>query len=278
MEKTLAKGLAVLEALVRHGRPCGVSDLASILGISKSNTHRLLNTLVQLGYVLTADGRYLAGLKVWELGTLVIGGYDVRDLARPAMTRLVHETAEGVRLTLLDPKSFEVVYIDKIDSPQVVRAFTQIGGRAPAQCTSSGKILLAYQDEPVIKRAARRLPAHTSRTIVDPEKFVRHLEKVRADGYAINQREFSPQVSGIAAPIFDQDNCVIAALSIAAPADRLPPSRLRDLAAILCRAAASVTARMQPDMSLSLQRSKSASVRLGRRTKPVYRRDGPAVA
>jgi DNA-binding IclR family transcriptional regulator len=253
MEKTLAKGLIVLEALVRHGAPCGVSDLAVALGISKSNTHRLLNTLVDTGYVSAADGRYFASLKTWELGTLVIAGYDVRDLARPAMTRLVRETAEGVRLTVLDLKALEVVYIDKIDSPQDVRTFTEIGGRAPAQCTSSGKILLAYQDETVIRRAARRLAARTSRTIVHPAKFIRHLERARADGYAVNQRELSSQVSGVAAPIFDQDNQIIAALSIAAPADRLPLNRLKTVAGLLCRAAASVTARMQPSGSAAFQ-------------------------
>jgi IclR family KDG regulon transcriptional repressor len=246
MEKTLAKGLMVLEALIHRGQPCGVSDLATSLGISKSNAHRLLNTLVDVGYVASIDGRYAATLKIWELGTRIIGHYDVRDLARPAMTRLVHETAEGVRLTVLDPKSLEVVYIDKIDSPQDVRTFTDVGGRSPAHCTSSGKIMLAYQDDAVIKRVARKMKAYTQWTIVDPDKFVRHIEKVRADGYALNRREFSAQVSGVAAPIFDADGNVIAALSIAAPAERLPAGRLKKVTAMLCKAAARVTAKLQP--------------------------------
>jgi DNA-binding IclR family transcriptional regulator len=277
MEKTLAKGLVVLEALIRRGAPCGVSDLASALGMSKSNAHRLLNTLADTGYVSAADGRYFASLKTWELGTLVIAGYDVRDLARPAMTRLVCETAEGVRLTVLDPKSLQVVYIDKIDSPQDVRTFTEIGGRSPAQSTSSGKILLAYQNDAVIKRAARKLPSHTPWTITDPARFIRHLQKARADGYAVNQRELSPQVAGVAAPIFDQDDRVIAALSIAAPADRLPLHRLKKVAAMLCRAAASVSARMQPGGSAVSPLSKSAPGR--RRTgKPAYRSESSAAA
>ncbi len=79
MEKTLAKGLVVLEALIRNGRPCGVSDLAVSLGMSKSNAHRLLNTLAETGFVTTEEGRYAASLKVWELGTLIIKGYDVRE-------------------------------------------------------------------------------------------------------------------------------------------------------------------------------------------------------
>jgi IclR family transcriptional regulator, KDG regulon repressor len=246
LEKTLAKGLVVLEALIQKGEPCGVSDLAVALGMSKSNTHRLLNTLLETGFVNAADGRYEASLKVWELGTRVIKSYDVRDLARPAMTRLVRETAEGVRLTVLDPKSLEVVYIDKIDSPQDVRPFSEIGGRAPAYCTSSGKVLLAYQDERFIKQVSRKLKAHTQWTITAPDAFIRELKEVRADGYALNSREYSPQVSGVAAPIFDGDKNVVAALSIAAPADRLRANVLKKVISVLCDAASSVSARMQP--------------------------------
>jgi IclR family transcriptional regulator, KDG regulon repressor len=255
MEKTLAKGLIVLEALAQAGGPCGVSDLAAALGISKSNTHRLLNTLVATGFASTVDGRYAASLKMWELGTKVIDGFDVRELARPAMTRLVRETAESVRLTVLDPKSLEVIYIDKIDSPQDVRTFTEIGGRAPAHCTSSGKVMLAYQDDAVVRRIARKLKAYTPSTIVDPVELMRHLKKVRASGYALNQREYSPQVAGVAAPIFNAEGRVVAALSIAAPADRLPAVRLKQVTARLCDAAASVSARIQPGSTSVVQLS-----------------------
>ena len=255
MEKTLAKGLIVLEALIEEGRPCGVSELASSLGVSKSNVHRLLSTLVYTGFVASVDGKYTPSLKVWELGTKVISGYDVREVARPAMLRLVRETAEGVRLTVLDPERLEVVYIDKIDSPQDVRTFTALGGRSPAHCTSSGKVLLAYQDDEFIKRAVRRLKSYTKKTITSPSEFNDHLKKVRANGYAINQREYSPQVSGIAAPIFNGAGDVIAALSIAAPADRLPSTRIKDVAAKLRKCADDVTAQMRPSSASVVQLS-----------------------
>jgi acetyl-CoA synthetase len=106
--------------------------------------------------------------------------------------------------------------------------------------------MLAYQDDAVIRRLPRKLKPYTQWTIVDPVELRRHLKKVRASGYALNQREYSPQVSGVAAPIFDPEGRVIAALSIAAPADRLPAARLKQVTARLCEAAASVSARMQP--------------------------------
>jgi len=274
MEKTRAKGLIVLEALIQRGEPSGVSDLAASLGISKSNAHRLLATLVETGFVAANDGRYAATLKVWELGTRIIGGYDVRELARPAMTGLVRDTTEGVRLTVFDPDKLEVVYIDKIDSPQDVRTFTEIGGRSPAYCTSSGKVMLSYQDDALIRRASRRLKAFTPSTIVDPDEFVRHLGKVRANGFALNLREYSPQVSGVAAPIFGRHGEVVAALSIAAPADRMPAARLRKVTAMLCAAAASVSARMQPVAASTAQLSQRIAHLRGRPAK----RGGAVVA
>ncbi len=266
MEKTLAKGLIVLEALVHHGEPCGVSDLAGSLGVSKSNAHRLLNTLVETGYVTALDGRYAPTLKVWELGTKVIGRFDIRDFARPLMTWLVRETAEGVRLAVLDPKALDIIYIDKIDSPQDVRAFSEIGGRVPAHCTSSGKVLLAYQSDVFIAQAIRKLRAFTKDTIVSRDAFIEHLGKVRANGYAVNQREFSSQVSGVAAPIFGHDGNIVAALSVVAPADRMPPGRIKKVTVLLRDAAARVTAQVQPGAPSVVRLSERMSTLRGKQS------------
>ena len=267
MEKTLAKGLIVLEALVHRGQPCGVSDLAASLGVSKSNAHRLLNTLSETGYVTSFDGRYSPTLKVWELGTKVIGGYDVREFARPAMTRLVRETAEGVRLSVLDRRTLDVIYIDKIDSPQEVRTFSEIGGRVPAHCTSSGKVLLAFQDDAFIKQSIGKLRGFTKNTIVSRREFIEHLKKVRANGYAVNQREFSPQVNGVAAPIFGYDGNVVASLSVAAPADRMPESQIRKVTSLLLEVAGGVTDRMQPRAPSVVQLSERISALRGGKAK-----------
>ena len=278
MEKTLAKGLIVLEALVHRGQPCGVSDLAASLGVSKSNAHRLLNTLAETGYVTSFDGRYSPTLKVWELGTKVIGGYDVREFARPAMTRLVRETAESVRLSVLDRRTLDAIYIDKIDSPQEVRTFSEIGGRVPAHCTSSGKVLLAFQDDAFIKQSIGKLRSFTKNTIVNHREFIEHLKKVRANGYAVNQREFSSQVNGVAAPIFGYDGKVVASLSVAAPAERMPASLIRKVTSLLLEVAGGVTDRMQPRAPSVVQLSERISaLRGGKAKRASQKKAGPVV-
>lgn len=251
MDKTLAKGLMVLEALVHSEEARGVSDLAASLGMSKSNAHRLLNTLVNTGFVTSAAGRYRPTLKVWELGARVIRTYDVRTLARPAMTRLVRETAESVRLSVLDPDRLEVVWIDKIDSPQEVRPFSEVGGRVPAWCTSSGKALLAYQSDEVVARASRKLKPRNKHTLVDREAFLRELKKVKAEGYAFNDRGYTVHVRGVSAPIFGAEDEPVASLTVVAPAERMSQLVVRRLAARVREAAASITAQMRPASATS---------------------------
>jgi IclR family transcriptional regulator, KDG regulon repressor len=245
METTLLKGLAVLEALVERDGRSGVSELASALKLSRSNTHRLLNTLVAAGFATVEDGRYSASLKAWELGIRIIHRYDVRILARPAMELLAKETSEDVRLTILDPNRIEVVFIDKIESPHVVRTFTAIGSRLPAQSTASGRILLAYQEPKFIKLSTRKLKPFTRWTITDPNEFVRQLAKVRRNGFAVNIREYSEQVVSIAAPLIAPDGTAMASISIAAPADRMTSAKTRKATQLVCAAAQRVSLAMR---------------------------------
>jgi len=248
VEKTLAKGLLVLEALILCREPAGVSEVADLLGISKSNAHRLLRTLLEMGFAASSEGRYWATLKVWELGSHVIKRYDVKDLARPFITRVAVQTAEEVRLAVFDAVGLEVVYIDKIDSAHDVRAFSEIGSRSPSYCTSSGKALLAFQDEDVIAQVARSLTPRTRWTITDADKFAADLEKARQDGFAISDREFSEQVSGVAAPIFGREGVPIAAISVIGPVERLPMKRLREIGRMTRQACDEVSARLAPPL------------------------------
>jgi IclR family transcriptional regulator, KDG regulon repressor len=245
METTLLKGLAVLEALVQRDGSASPSELAAQLKLTRSNTHRLLNTLVTAGFATVEDGRYAPSLRTWELGNRIIGRYDVRVLARPAMEWLARETREDVRLTTLDVSRIEVVFIEKIESPHVVRTFTAIGSRLPAQSTASGRVLLAHQDPKLIRQSSRKLKPLTRWTIIDPAEFVEQLGRIRRDGYAVNAREYSERVISIAAPIVAPDGAAVASISIAAPADRVSPATSRKFIQLVREAAQRASLAMQ---------------------------------
>jgi IclR family transcriptional regulator, KDG regulon repressor len=158
MDKTLLKGLAVLEAVAEHqGRPKTIEELAQQMNLTRSNVHRTLQTLAHARYVAKDEetGSYYTTMKLFELGGKQLQRFDVRRFAPPFMRQLAEETGETVHLSILE--RMEVVYIDKIDSPQPVRAYTAIGGHAPAHAVATGKALLAQQPDGYVERYADAL-------------------------------------------------------------------------------------------------------------------------
>lgn len=228
MEKTFLKGMKMLQALASSEGPRGVSDLARELGLTKSNSHRLLKTLVSCGFAQSNgdSGKYSATLKLWELGSQVLAKVDIKNVSGTFLQALADKTGETVHLSVFIENV--VVYIDKIDSPQPVRAYSQIGKSAPAYCVATGKVLLAYQSEEVIEGVCRSLEQHTSRTITDPEELQRELARIRQLGYAINRGEWREGVCGVGAPIRDSSGQVVGAVGISGPATRMKPTFMRD--------------------------------------------------
>lgn len=241
MNNTLIKGLKVLETLARHGRPMGVSELAAAAEMPKSGAHRLLQALVDERYVVRhGQGSYTASIKLWELGSAALSGFDLRRHADAVMEALMQDTGETVHLSVLDRK--EVVYLHKVDSPNPVRAYTQIGGHAAAHCVATGKAMLAFCNQHWLAEAAEHLEMVTPRTVTVPAVFLAELQRIRRNGYAINRGEWRIGVNGLAAPIFDGTGRVIAALGISGPESRLRLTRLRELAPAVSEAARQLSA------------------------------------
>ena len=241
MNNTLVKGLQLLELLARSEGSLGVSDLAAKLGLGKSNVHRLLQALVELGYVQKNEprGTYQASLKLWEIGTALASRLSVKTAALDAMERLLKNTRETVHLSVLDGD--DVVYLHKLDSPEPVRAYSEVGGRAPAHCVATGKAILAWQTALYLGGLAGRLQRHIPKTITDPVDFLRDLERVRANGYAVNRGEWRESVWGIASPISNADGVVVAAIGVSGPASRIKPAHIKELASDVMAAAAAVS-------------------------------------
>src|SRR6202171_760565 len=132
MEQTVQKALNLLEALVRSGQPRRLTELARQLELTKPNVYRLLSTLSVLGYVKKdpATSLYSPTLKLWEMGTMLVRDVDLQTVAGPRLRRLCEDAHESVQLAVFD--SGYVVYIDKVDSPQPLKAIPSIGSRVPA--------------------------------------------------------------------------------------------------------------------------------------------------
>lgn len=249
MNNTLRNGLQLLEALSQADGPMGITQLAQRTGLTKSNVHRLAQTLTESGYVLQDDAsQYRASLKMWQMGHGALRAVDVRRAAEGEMYRLLEASRETVHLSVLDGD--DVVYLHKVDSPHPVRSYTEVGGRAPAACVATGKALLAFGSPPQIEAVMRGLQAHTATSVIEREAFLRELGQVRQRGYSVNRGEWRDGVWGVAAPIFApgadaaSGEAPVAAIGISGPAQRLKPARIRELAPQVVDAALAVTASM----------------------------------
>lgn len=215
----------LLKAFTSSTPTWGVSELARHLDQSKSTVHRILSTLTDEG-LLDQDpetGRYRLGLMMFDLAAAVPTQRDLHEAALSAMNDLRNRTGETVQIGVLDGR--QVVYVERLDSPNTLRMFAELGRRVDAHCTGTGKVLLAFAQPEVRDRTLKnwRLPSRTEHTITTIPKLRKELDAIRRRGYAENRHESEVGVVSIAAPIRDGTGSTVAAVSVAGPADRMDP-------------------------------------------------------
>jgi len=224
----------------------GVSELARRLSLGKSTVHRLLTTLVGEGLIERdpRTGGYRLGLVVFELGEAVRVHLDLHAAAGPVLASLREQTGESSQVGVLD--GHEVVYVDRLESSQSLRLFTETGRRVPVHCTSSGKVLLAALEPAALATVLAGAPLDrlTDHTITDRTEFAAELDRVRRRGWAeaVNERELG--VASVAAPVRDARGRVVAAISIGAPTVRLGRLQRRDVGAVIVEAGEAVSRRL----------------------------------
>ncbi len=241
--KTVDRALQVLLQFDKEHPEWSASELAQVLDLHRSIVYRILTTLERRGFVTQADrrGRFRLGLKLVELGNVVLASIDVRQVAHSIMARLVRETGESAFLTVVSDD--ESVCIDKIDSPQRIRVTLTVGGRYPLHAGASNKILLAYLPPDTIdKLIAKGLEPITPNTITDPTQLKENLNMIRQQGWAYSTGELTPGVAAVAVPLWDGDGTVVAAVSIAGLASQLSEDKLPMLISMTRQAAGDVSA------------------------------------
>lgn len=240
--QTIARSLSVLRVLRDAEEDVGVTEVARALGLNASTTHRILKALVAAGYVAqnAHSERYRLGREAFLLGHAARRTLGL-EAAMLLLKRLAEETGESVNLVIRDGDTGLVVL--RVESQQPLRFAQRIGTRIPLNCTSSGKVLLAFADDYRAEVAqigeSRRL---TPTTLTSPERLLRDLEEVRERGYSVNRAERIPGVWGVAAPVLDGDGRAIAALAVQGPEIRITEDRVPSLGALVIEAARAVRA------------------------------------
>jgi len=238
-----AKALDLLMEFSFREPRLSLADLATRTGIPRPTAFRLLTTLEQAGFVAKVGGEYQLGIKCFILGNVVAASLDLREKALRHLQDLRDATGETVHLAVLE--AWQVLYLERLQSPQPIGFMrSRIGGVVPAYCTSLGKTLLAFRPAAEVERWLRTqtLKAMTPDTITSPRKLLKDLRTIRERGYATDEQEHELGVRCIAAPVSNHSGDVVAAISVAGPADRMPrPLAGGALAAALAAAARAIS-------------------------------------
>jgi IclR family KDG regulon transcriptional repressor len=241
---SVANAARVLKSFSPNDREWGVSDLARHLGIAKSTAHRLLATLTDQS-LLEQDpqtGRYRLGLAIFDLAAAA-QSTDLHEAVAGPMTELRNRTGETVHVAVLDGR--DVVYVERLDSPNTLRLFLEVGRRNSAHSTGCGKAMLASLRPEQLDRLLSGwvLEQKTPHTITDVTKLRAELGETRRRGYSVNRRESEVGVISVGAPIRDVTGRTVAAISVAGPAERLEPHEFA-VAQVTMEVAAAVSRRM----------------------------------
>lgn len=231
---------------------CGASyqlrltELSRRSGVPKASAYRLAQELVQWGLLDRHGDTYQLGMRIFALGQRVPASAVLRSVARPALTDLFTATRATIHLAVLDGS--HVLYLEKIAGQSNIQTYSQVGGRFPATCTATGKVLLATSVEGAAemeKLEDRRLVRLTSRTVASHDELRRQLDTVRVRGFAFELEEMMPRFGSIAVPITGPGGVVYAAVSATDAISRLAVRRLvpelRRTSAIIARAVARAT-------------------------------------
>jgi IclR family KDG regulon transcriptional repressor len=206
----------------------GNSDIARLLDMDPGTVAGLVYTLKINNYLdQNPDNRkYRLGLKLVERASILLGQIDLRKTAAPILESLLEWSRESVNLAVRD--SQEVVYIERLFGSQSLGIRSELGKRAPLHSTALGKAIMAYLEPNEIRTILGdyTFTAVTPKTIVTKKDLLAELEKVRREGYALDEEENELGGRCLAAPVIDHVGKPVAAISVSAPIQRLPKEKI----------------------------------------------------
>jgi DNA-binding IclR family transcriptional regulator len=207
--------LEVLDALAESDKPVAVSDLARRLKVRRGTLHQQLQTLVYAGWARqTADARYYLSMRAVHVGKVALEQAGIAQRLLPLLEELAFRTGEAPAIAVLDTE--DVLIVQRVESPHLVRADIKVGTRMPLAGSAAGRVLLAYASPDKLDQLA-------TRGVTLPDRAV--LDEVRRQGYAVQRDEFQAGLSAAAVPISTGDDEELLTLSMAAPTDRFDEQR-----------------------------------------------------
>jgi IclR family pca regulon transcriptional regulator len=230
--QSLASGLAVMRAFDAAHPTLTISEVAEITGLGRASARRFLLTLEDLGYVRQSGRRFTLGPQVLELAAHYLGAAGVPEIARPHMERLAETTSESCSLAVLD--GLDIVYVQRVTAPRIVRVMINIGTRFPAYSTSMGRVLISARSDEWVDGFLAKAPVGRPNLRIAPPldlPRVKHeIQKIRELGYCLMDGEMEPALRMLAVPVRDGADRTVASMAIANhDSTRTADDMLRDI-------------------------------------------------
>lgn len=238
---SVERAIAILECLDNSRRGLNISEISRKLAIPKSSAHVIIVTLERLGYVQKREEtlNYFLGLKAYGLGLGMMKSLSLSEAALPHMRALSNQLHLPSHLAV--PDGDQGVYIQKVDTPGLIKIDTYVGRRMDLHCTGVGKIILALGPQELHDRFLSKpvYIRYTRNTITSPKMLQRELAKVRKLGYAIDDEEEELSVRCVAVPVF-QSARFAAALSVTGTTAQIPMNAVDEIAMVLRKTSGSI--------------------------------------
>lgn len=226
--KSLTKVSRVLDCFTTSQRSLSLADICARTGYPRSTTHRLLAAMREVGFVEQDRERdfYRLGLRLFELGNIVLANLELHREGRAIVEALHRLTSRAVHLAVFD--GLRAVVIQRTEAePMLSNTMVE---NSPAYCTSVGKAILAYQPAEIVQRVIDAgLERFTETTITDPAALQAELEVTRQRGFSIDNGEHQPGLRCIGAPIRNQSGAIFAGISVSAPSWQMPMAEVDEL-------------------------------------------------
>lgn len=244
--QSLVRGLNLLERLAATPGGLALSELAEMVDLAPSTTHRLLQALQGQGFI-TQDGElgvWKIDVKTFRIGNSFLEARDFVATSRPFLRRLTAQTGETANLGIRDGAT--AVFLAQSESSQMMRMITRLGSRAPLHASGVGKALMAWLPDDEFERvlAERGLARVTENTLHTPGALRANLAEVRRQGFACDREEHAIGLHCVAACLHDEHGTPLAAISVSGPVARIPEARLLELGELVRETAAEITTRL----------------------------------
>jgi IclR family pca regulon transcriptional regulator len=243
---TLERGLSVLRAFSRDRAEMTLSEMAAVTGLSPAVARRCLHTLVELGYVVKREKRFLLTAEVMSFASAYLESMNLEQVVRPHLQVVRDETGDSSSMAVLSEP--DVLYLLHVSTNRMVRLAAGVGTRFPAHATSLGRILVAHMPRERIDNYVANTPLNrfTDKTVIDRKRLAQILKQAARNDYASIQDELDYGIVSVAVPVRAGSGDVIAAINCSTATSRVDPDEMRDTRLpVLRRAARAIEIELQ---------------------------------